>query len=134
MNRKRKLVIMKKKAMIIMKKKLLLYSFLVSLLCPMTLLGHYIFFLHYCVCTDNHSPTSNYPSGTTGCCTNLHLSRFPWELTIHPWTLQGHPVARNTDPAPLLVLNHTLFGKYMISTELYLNSAQYADKLLEAKS
>ena len=44
---------------------------------------------YYFVCTDNHSPTRPYPPGATGCCTNLLLSRFPWELAVLSWRLQG---------------------------------------------
>ena len=50
--------------------------------------------------TDNHSPTRYYPPGTTGCCTNLLSSRFPWELTVLPWRLQGFSPWFETQPQP----------------------------------
>ena len=55
---------------------------------------------YFCARTDNHSPTRHYPPGTTGCCTNLLLSRFPRELTVLPWRLQGVSQWFETQPQP----------------------------------
>ena len=55
---------------------------------------------YFCARTDNHSPTRHYPPGTMGCCTNMLLSRFPWELTVLPWRLQGFSPWFETQPQP----------------------------------
>ena len=49
----------------------------------------------YCARTDNYSPTRHYPTRH-----NLLLSRFPWDLTVLPWRLQGFIPWFKTQPQP----------------------------------
>ena len=74
----------------------------------------------FCTRTDNHSPTRHYPPGTTGCCTNLLLSRFPWELTVLPWRLQGFSPWFETQPQP-----NCLFESHSDSQVSYQHKALY---------
>ena len=81
----------------------------------------------FCAHTDNHSPTRQYPPGTTGCCTNLLLWRLPWELTVLPWRLQGFSPWFETKLQPnCLSESHS-------DTELYINFSKYIDELLVVK-
>ena len=68
----------------------------------------------YSTHTDNHSPATHYPPGTAGCCSNLFLSRFPWELAILPCRLQDFPLWFETQ-TQALCLNHRVFGIYTVS-------------------
>ena len=54
--------------------------------------------------------------------------------SLQPWRLQGIPLRFETQTCPSLYLNHTVFGNYIISLELYLNLWKYVDKLLVVKS
>ena len=87
---------------------------------------------YYCVYTDNHPLTRHYPPGPTKCCTKLPLSRFPWELAVLLWRLQGFPLWFETQ-IQHLCLNQTVFGLYMVSKKLYLNLSKYVDKWLVVK-
>ena len=65
---------------------------------------------YYCTRTENHSPACHHPPGTMECCTNLLLSRIPWELAVLPWRLQDFPLQFKYRPSPSVCLNHTAFG------------------------
>ena len=90
---------------------------------------------YFCPRTDNHSPTRHYPSGTTGCYTNLPLSRLPWELI--QFFLEGCRASHHGSKhslSPTVCLNHTVIHKYLINAEHYLTFSKYFDQLLGVKS
>ena len=56
------------------------------------------------------------------------------EQAALPWRLQGFPLRFQIQTRPSFCLNHTVFSKYMISKELYLNLSKYVDILHVGKS
>ena len=88
---------------------------------------------YFCTRTDNQSSARHYPSRTTGCCTNLLLSRLPWEPTVLPWRLQGFTPWFETQPQPCCLFEDTVIHNYLINTQLYLTFSIYGDKLLVVK-
>ena len=88
----------------------------------------------FCTRTGNHSPTRHYPPGTTGCCTNLLLSRFPWELTVLPWRLQGFSPWFKTKTQPYCLFESQAIHKYLNNTRFYINFSKYISELVVAKS
>ena len=84
---------------------------------------------YYCAHIDKHSPL------TTGCCTNLLLSRFSCELAVlFLEDFRASHCGSKHRSSPSVFFNQTVFSIYMISKKLYLNLSKYVETLLVVKT
>ena len=70
----------------------------------------------------------------TNNCHNLLLLRLLWGQQFSLGGCSAFQWCLKHRPDPSVCLNHSVFGNYIISGELYLNVSKYVGKLLVAKS